>query len=216
MNETLRTRLKLLLGRGVRTSYSQFGEDAPLQALLREKKGIYIDVGAYHPILYSNTYALYRRGWHGLAIDPNVTLAPLYRDLRPRDTFLACGVGAAGLGSYHAFSDAAYNTFDDTEMGRRSVSPHISSIETREVPIRPLHDILEEYSIPRIDLLNIDVEGKNLEVLTTYNWSLRPRVLAVEIDTFNPDTPEQNETYTFLRAKGYQLVGFSGLTFIWS
>ena len=77
MKDFAKTLLKLVLGRGTFRSYSQFGEDALVNSLFRNKKyGIYVDVGAYHPILYSNTYALYRRGWRGFAIDPNPSLPP--------------------------------------------------------------------------------------------------------------------------------------------
>ncbi len=67
----LRTIAKLILGRGVRTSYGQFGEDAVVQAMLKSREGFYVDVGAFDPVLYYNTYALYRSGWFGIVIDPN-------------------------------------------------------------------------------------------------------------------------------------------------
>ena len=34
-----------------------------------KKKGIYIDVGAFHPFNGSNTYKLFKRGWEGINID---------------------------------------------------------------------------------------------------------------------------------------------------
>jgi hypothetical protein len=58
LKNILKTFVKLILNRGVG---SQFGEDKVLLTIL-PKKGRYVDVGAYHPHLYSNTYALYRGG----------------------------------------------------------------------------------------------------------------------------------------------------------
>ncbi|NQV93126.1 hypothetical protein HQ403_01355 [Candidatus Kaiserbacteria bacterium] len=95
-------------------SFSQFGEDVVIQSLFRDKKnGIYIDVGAYNPILYSNTHSLYLKGWHGLSIDPNPSLKFLYKIFRRRDIFANFAVGDADIHKYFMFSDGAFNTLDE-------------------------------------------------------------------------------------------------------
>ena len=44
-------------------SYSQEGEDVVLRRIFGENKnGFYVDVGAHHPIRFSNTYLFYRLG----------------------------------------------------------------------------------------------------------------------------------------------------------
>ena len=53
----------------LRFSFSQFGEDLVLLNYLKEPHGFYVDVGAHHPVQFSNTYLLHRRGWHGVNID---------------------------------------------------------------------------------------------------------------------------------------------------
>ncbi len=49
--------------------FSQCGEDVVLEKIWTEKfgsdPGFYVDVGAFHPITYSNTHLLYRKGWRG-------------------------------------------------------------------------------------------------------------------------------------------------------
>jgi hypothetical protein len=81
------------LGLGQLT-YSQFGEDILIRGFFRDKQvGVYVDVGAFHPIYYSNTYALYKLGWYGVAIDANRTFERLYKKFRPRDTFVHAAVG---------------------------------------------------------------------------------------------------------------------------
>ena len=50
--------------------YSQNGEDLILNRFLENKeKGFFIDVGAHHPIRFSNTYFFYKKGWSGINID---------------------------------------------------------------------------------------------------------------------------------------------------
>ncbi|MBP9711119.1 MAG: FkbM family methyltransferase [Candidatus Pacebacteria bacterium] len=187
----IKTFVKFLLGKGVKHSYSQFGEDAVVGAFFRSNNdGYYVDVGAYHPHLYSNTYALYRRGWHGLAIDPNPAMQPLFKLFRSRDTFVCAGVGE-GEGSYQQFADGAYNQFTKG-AGQK---------------LRRLDDLLHEHHVEKIDFLSIDVEGMDVEVLKTHDWSIRPRLIAIEADLQSPAAE-------FLTLKGYTLRCITGRTLI--
>ena len=81
----IKSLLRKITGAGSVISYGQFGEDALIQRTLKKKKGTYVDIGCYHPILYSNTYGLYRRGWKGIVVDPNKTLKSIYTLLRHKD-----------------------------------------------------------------------------------------------------------------------------------
>ena len=214
----LKTLVKLVLGKGVVTSYGHQGEDAVLQATLKwVKKGVYVDVGAYHPVLYSNTYAFYKKGWQGIVIDPNSDMKPLYRLMRPRDTFVLSAVGEKPEEkTYYMFADGAYNSFDEGRARSWKESRGLDIKETRRVSFKPLSQILKEQSIQKIDFLNIDVEGYDFEVLKTHDWNIGTRVIAIEDETFNPDAPRDNAIYTYLHDKGYALVGLVGLTLIFS
>ena len=182
-------------------------------AQFRGEMGAYVDVGAYHPMLYSNTYAFYRRGWSGLVIDPNTALRPLYKILRPRDTFIPCGVSAAKEErTYYEFADGAYNTFDENTALTVQKSKRSVLLTTRLVPLKPLAQILKEQGITKIDLLNVDAEGLDMTILHSHNWSIRPKVILVEDHTFIPDAPTTSPLYVFLRNHKYSLGGFSGET----
>ena len=196
----VRTFLKLLLGRGVYTSYAQFGEDLIIRPYTQRKKGAYVDVGCYHPILYSNTYRLYRQGWQGVVIDPNKSLKTLFAVFRPRDTFIHAAVGEQGKGTYVTFEDGAYNTFD-TELAK-TYEKRSRRIGTYSVSLHPLSELLD--GIERIDVLSIDVEGYDLEVLKTHNWSVVPGLVIIE-------TRPDSEAGVFLYSKGYELIGMTKL-----
>jgi len=194
----LKTAVKLVLGRGSMRSYSQYGEDVYAASQFRNKRdGFYVDVGAYHPHLYSVTYALYKRGWRGIAIDPNPLTGMLFRIFRPRDVFVRAGVGK-GSRTYRQFEDGAYNSFvEGTGEG------------AKEQKLRPLADILSEYRVTSIDFMNVDVEGMDLEVLQTHDWSILPKVIAVEAKI-------GSQVQQYLEGKGYVLSGFLGLTLFFS
>ena len=199
--EISKSYIKLLLRKGMRVSYSQFGEDAILQNLLRKKYGVYVDIGAYHPTLYSNTYAFYRRGWKGVAIDPNPWCEKLFKIMRPRDMFIRAAVGNSGEQEYYEYNDAACNSVGIPAPTRKD----LKLVRTSQVKVAPLSELLR--NIPHIDLMNIDVEGMDAEVMETYDWHSFPSVLAVEGKL--GDT-----SMDFLKGKGYELVGLAGATML--
>src|ERR1022692_1173497 len=65
-------------------SYSQYGEDLIILAALPmiweatrlrfpeiSQTGTFLDIGAWHPTIFSNTRALIERGWSGVIIEPS-------------------------------------------------------------------------------------------------------------------------------------------------
>jgi FkbM family methyltransferase len=217
LSSILRSLIKLLLGKGVHTSYGQDGEDVLVDSLLRKKNGVYVDVGAYHPILYSNTYGFYRKGWKGLVIDPNATLAPLYAFFRSRDTFARAAVGTTdGEGAYHRFKDGAYNTLSSQEAEKWKSEKRSPYLGTEQVRVRPLRDLTREAGITEVDFLNIDIEGMDVEALESYDWNIPPKVIAIEDNAFNAHMPETSPAFRYLTEKGYRLASFSPRTLIFA
>jgi hypothetical protein len=78
-----------------RITYSQEGEDMVLARLFEGlgRPGFYVDIGAHHPVRFSNTFYFYRRGWHGVNVDALPGTAMLFQRMRPRDKTIECGVG---------------------------------------------------------------------------------------------------------------------------
>jgi FkbM family methyltransferase len=176
---------------GYRT-YAQFGEDTVLLELFKDVlRGRYVDVGAHHPYRYSNTYLLYKKGWHGVNIDPNPHTMALFNKARPDDTNICNGVGRAGTLTYYRFSDPAVNTFKKEEAEKWKGKPFLKFLGTTEIEIKPLSELVEG----PFDLLTIDAEGMDLEVLQSYDWKYHPNVIVIE----------GNEPKQFLVQKGYRL-----------
>ncbi len=190
-------------------SFSQFGEDVVIQSLFKGKKeGIYVDVGAYQPILYSNTHALYLKGWNGLSIDPNPNLKILYRIFRKRDAFANFATGDIGKNKYFMFSDGAYNTLNENVAKDLMSKKYPTFLGTKEIQSLPLGDIIKKYKISHIDYMNIDVEGLDLEVLKSHNWSIKPTVISVE-------NSNKEGIDSFLSRYGYKLEASIGVTLIY-
>lgn len=71
-------------------SYSQCMQDVFVFTLLNGKtQGTYLELGCFEPVRWNNTYLLSQQlGWHGVSVDINHSLQPMWENLRPNDTFL--------------------------------------------------------------------------------------------------------------------------------
>ena len=144
--------------------YGQDGEDLILNRLLDgQMQGFYVDVGAHHPVRFSNTYLFYKRGWHGINIDAMPGSMKKFNQVRPHDINIEYGVAAsAGQLMYHRFNEPALNTFDAAEAERKN-KPHHHLIDTVVVAVERLEVLLQKH-VPvgqQIDFLSVDVEGKD-------------------------------------------------------
>jgi FkbM family methyltransferase len=162
-------------------AFSQFGEDSVLHYLFKNNySGFYVDVGAFHPMQFSNTYIFYRRGWRGIAIDANPIVKTTFKRFRPRDIFINSAVGANEKElDFALFSDPALNcAWDQVDNVPDDVR---NSAQRIKVSVRSLSSIFAEYDLRTIDFLNVDCEGYDLEVLKSNDWSQwKPKVVCVE------------------------------------
>ena len=170
-----------------RKSYSQEGEDRILQRIFEHKKtGFYVDVGAHHPLRFSNTHIFYARGWRGINIDAMPGSMCLFHKYRPRDINIECGVGEVEtLLQYYMFNEPALNGFSKSlAQERHNATSNYHIVKTVPVQVKRLECILEERLGPsqEIDFLTVDVEGLDLEVLRSNNWNrYRPSYVLVEV-----------------------------------
>ncbi|MCB9816285.1 FkbM family methyltransferase [Candidatus Nomurabacteria bacterium] len=174
-----------------------------------DHRGFYVDVGAHHPYRISNTYLLFKRGWHGINIDPNPDTIALFKKARPHDTNVQLGVSkTAGTLTYHQFADPAVNTFSDTEAEHWKKKTWNQYLGTTTVETKPLKNILSEHAPPNqtIDMLSVDVEGLDLEVLQSNDWNqFKPTVVVVEAHDFEIEHMQDHPLYQYLHGQGYSL-----------
>lgn len=176
-------------------------------------KGYYIEIGAFHPFIYSNSYRFYRRGWRGVLIEATPGRAALFKRWRPGDRYVECAVSdQAGQAKLHLYEDGATNTTLKSVAALQTKSGFRPAGEV-DVPRRRLDAILAE-SLAKdqpIDFLSLDVEGAEAEVLRSNDWSrFRPRLIVVEwrapaLDLLGSWQP--GEALSLLRDQGYRLVG---------
>ena len=70
----------------IKKSYSGSAQDLIIDYFFKnKKKGVYIDVGCYHPYNANNTKLLYDRGWSGINIDLDFHTIDFFNFVRKRD-----------------------------------------------------------------------------------------------------------------------------------
>ena len=57
-----------------------------------KNNGTYLDIGCFHPYMYSNTCLLHKKGWSGINIDINQTSIDLFNIVRPNDTNICTAI----------------------------------------------------------------------------------------------------------------------------
>ena len=192
---------------------SQDGEDLFLKQIFRGKnEGVYVDVGANHPCRFSNTWWAYQRGWRGINVEPNIKNFNLLEIFRSEDINVNCGIAnQENEIEYYEFRESALNTFckEDAEI--------IGDIlNVRKVPVCSLSKILEKYSVFDIDFMDIDVEGMEMEVLTSIKWEeMCIRFILLEQRGMNLKEIIQSEEYIFLANQGYEAINKYNRTVIY-
>ena len=192
-------------------SWSQEGEDRVLERFFgRQTSGFYVDVGAHHPKRFSNTFALYRIGWSGINIDPMPGSMKLFHKHRPRDINLEIGIAKdEGKLEYFIFNEPALNGFNGVlSQDRHTTDSKYKIQEVKEIPVRPLSEVLDE-QVPSgtdIELMSIDVEGLDLEVLQSHDWEKYPPTLVlVEILKSSMHELFNSDVNRFMEKNGYRI-----------
>lgn len=202
----------------LRFSFSQFGEDLVLLNYLKEPQGFYVDVGAYHPVQFSNTYLLHRRGWRGVNIDATEEAVARFAQARPHDVNLVAAISdQVQEVEFSTFRSPALNRINaagSSEFERQKQDqPKLWQFlqGTRKLTTRTLAEVLRGAVPPgqQVDFMNVDCEGHDLAVLKSNDWqAFAPRWLAVEDWADTEETP----IVGFLRERDYRIVATCLLT----
>lgn len=199
---------KVLLGYdSYAPSFSSAGEDMILRHILGSDKmsGFYVDVGAFHPTLFSNTYFFYLNGWQGINIEARPGSKALFDNVRPRDTNLEIGISTErGTMTYYFIAeDSPMNSFSPDFLKQIEMLGEVK--KEISVPTAPLVEVLERH-VPNgrpIDFMNVDVEGRDFEVLDSNDWNrFRPRIIVVEDEGLDP---AESRIVKLMNGHGYEL-----------
>ena len=203
-------KLKRLINGYALESYSQEGEDMILRRIFeKQRSGFYVDVGAHHPMRFSNTYFFYKAGWHGINIDAMPGSMKSFRKYRPRDINIEVPVSLESKElTYYVFNEPALNGFDPRLSRERNSKDNLYKIQkTITLQTQTLCTLLDEHlpANQKINFLSIDVEGLDLEVLRSNDWNkYSPEIVLVEVLRSSLSGIEASDVNQFMVCQGYE------------
>ena len=194
-------------------SFSQYGEDAVMLHFLylnpRIRNGFYVDVGAYDPVQYSNTWHLYKRGWRGINIDVVADRIEKFKAARPEDKNVLAAVGD---------TEGELEVFEHPQWATMTTVDTVTAANTQSRPVgklvsRRLENILAEYGVDHIDYMNIDVEGFEMKVLSSFDpKKYGVSLFTVELLTQNINDILNSDLYRYMTDRGYVFCAWTGWT----
>ena len=183
----------------------EFGEDIIVRRFFKKfKKGFYVDVGSYHPIKGSLTYDLYKKNWSGVNIDLSKISIDLFKLSRPKDINIRA-----------AITDFDGKTFyyENSAINQQNSLKENSNAQKIEIDCYKLNTILDTHEIKKIDYLNIDAEGNDFKVISTFNFNkFNPILVSIEFNDYNFNELINSNINILMERNNYKLVSKFGVT----
>lgn len=201
-------------------TYSQSGEDAILAYMLAVlgipfSQCTYLDLGANRPKEMSNTYFFYAQGANGTLVEANPSLIPALEKERKGDTIVnKCIAPVSGEKiDFNILSVDGLSAPGDISV-ILAENPEVKLLKTIPIETICVNDLIKQMGeVPVI--LNIDIEGMELEILKSVDFSkYRPLVIILEMIPYSTKLPVGNrnvELLDFMQNIGYAEYAFSGI-----
>jgi hypothetical protein len=181
-------------------TFSQFGEDLFIENFfLSQKKGKYVDLGAFHPMRLSNTYLLYKKGWSGTNVDLNPITIDLFNIARKKDKNIFCLLGDE--------VDLLKNVYYEDWSAANSLTSNENLKDKKQMRTQTFESLIDQ----DFDFLNIDLEGHDYDILKTINFKrYKPKLICIEI---LQNCSDRENIFKFMEQNRYDFVKNLGPSF---
>ena len=203
--------------RHFKISYSQSGEDLVLSKYLKYKKiekGKYLDIGAFHPRWASNTHILHKKGFSGYCVDLDEKRLRWFRFARGKKVKTICGAVSNSnnefIEVYKFKRKSPFSLIDTTSLKHAEYFSTKRNNKYNIIKVKNYHinDIFDK--VGKINVLNIDIEGKDFEVIKSSKLEIiDPEIILIED---NSGYFPLDELKDFFNKKNYHLISICGLT----
>ena len=209
-------------------SFSLTSIDLLISYIFRNKrKGIFIDIGCNHPVYNNNTYLLYKKGWRGINIDLDEKSINLFNTFRKSDLNIKQAISskAEEVDLYFYHNKSPINTINKDLVNFHKTKPK----QIKKINTKTLNSIIMKtpFANEKIDFMNIDVEGHELNVLKGFDLKkYSPTIIVIEyldlnvkkleITNFNLQNIINSKIYKYMINNNYTLVNWihSDLVFV--
>ena len=206
--------------------YAQSGEDGIVEYIaewmqIPLSEVTYLDLGANHAKYLSNTCHFYEHGAHGVLVEANPQLIKELKEQRPRDIVLNYCVGKKGGEKipFYILDKDGLSSFDYKKVEECiATTPSLKLRDTVEVETITVSEILERYFDQAPVLVNLDIEGIELEVLKNFPFEqYRPLIFIVETIPYRPKLvigEKETDVLEYMKSVGYIEYAFTGINSI--
>ena len=204
-----------------RKQYSQWGEDLFINNFFKNKSsGVYLDIGCFHPYMYSNTCLLYKKGWRGINIDINQTAIDLFNIVRPNDINICTAINREKK-EFKIYLDDPFSPVNtlNKKFYENLKKTFFKNKKILTIQSKTIEEIFDKNKVKSaIDFINIDAEGLDFEILQQLDLN-RYKVKLVSVETHNVDGSETeyfDSIKKFLEKKNYSIFKRVGPTTLFS
>jgi FkbM family methyltransferase len=190
-------------------SYAQAGQDLLAAYYFKHypaSQRIFLDIGAFDGIGFSNTRLLFERGWRGVCVEPVLKNYKKLESLYQNTNVITIRAAAA---DYEGEITLNVATIPWAEEWGSDVSSPTDDVlerwpeyiwEKETVPVITVSKILELNDMTHADFVSIDVEGHEMAVLRGFDLQkFRPHLIVVEYS----NSPERRELRRYMNRQGY-------------
>lgn len=194
-------------------SYSQFGQDIKLNRILGSiQNGFFLESGAADGELNSNTIFYEMKGWSGLLVEP--IPHSFHRLLRKHRHAYAYNGGLSTTGAPGTIRLEVEDCAGGFMDGQCSKLADGYSHTAVEIPVVPVHALLDCLGRRTIDFWSLDVEGMEGDILKTTPFDkIEVGVLLIEM---NKSSRNDNAIHKVMTDNGFLRVGTTYLDGIYA
>jgi len=187
-----------------KVSYSDFSEDLILESIFEGLTGSYVDVGAGHPVIGSNSYLFYKKGWDGITVEPIKLHSVLHKLKRGRDLQINKLIGESkDKVKFYEFNPTQYSTNSQSQY-KDMIAKGMQERQTYYLECVSINEVLSKVK-NKVYFLTIDCEGYDYEIIRMIKWNLiyKPKVIVFE-KISNPI--QAKEIHQLLSVQSYSLT----------
>jgi len=159
-------------------SYSQKGEDILVHCFFnRRKNGYYLDIGGFHPKWISNTCLLHKYGWKGTIVDLDqykLNLFKLVRGSKVHTVKAAVTPESSNNSEINVYKFFSKRGWSDVDTVSLETAENLKNNGRGEYKIEKIQSIGINTllsRLPKVDFLNVDIEGIDTEVIKSIDFN---------------------------------------------
>lgn len=141
-------------------------QDYILEYFKNNNNGKYLEIGSFHPTKFSNTRALYEKGWNGVLVEPSPNCMKRLEEAYINDPRIT--LVQAAITDYDGsikFHNAEGDAISTTDISHKDKWERGNGVRYTEISVKAIsmETFLKEHG-DNTDFINIDVEGTNWQL----------------------------------------------------